>query len=554
MRLDIVAPGDGIDEDSDSMVAVSHNNEIIYWDMLSRTINGAKEEEAGSNVFQHLNHFLGSLDMNRQNQMFDLYKRIYTVFQNIMETGGDDVEIIARKIRPLLGRIFALVPEDEVVKWTWLTLVPGYPVDIRDVFTSDMPGSPERTYLTEDYRRLIPMAIVIRLAFPVIAEYIHTSRDELGKLHKESGAFTLLYDSWVYNSEPMRRLYVFVDHTVGSDKENDNAIMSGIGSQNFIEWVLAFLVIRRLMKVDIRGNTQPSVVSTLYNAIDTRVKQIITGGRNIKIKKEQKDTGTDPDNNYSILESFRTKEEMTTGDLSIFREYISRQIKIATTEPVHPPTSLVGRLDQSIPRSLIQDCYNIQQKRKNYEYKPIQIILVMWLLSDYISPRVAPHLNKGNLIALIAIAQAYFVHKQMYDFAILAGSSYRLNINDSERPISEGASAIPKQMMVNFTDVFPFYKKGGFDGGTSRTLTLLPQATIDEYVHSLKSYEIIPAMSKDMLKILGVPTAPSVYTPPKTIRIKIAEFLMELANTPKKTINWDTLTIDQGFNASKASY
>jgi hypothetical protein len=255
-----------------------------------------------------------------------------------------------------------------------------------------------------------------------------------------------------------------------------------------------------------------------------------------------------------VLESFRTKEEMTTGDLSIFREYISRQIFIATTMHPYPQHSLVARLDASIPISLIKDCYLIQQRRKNYEYKPIQIILVMWLFSDYISPRVAPHLNKGNIIALISIAQAYFVHRKMYDFAVLVGASYRLNINDTERPISEGASAIPKQMMVSFIETFPYYKRGGFEGGTSRTLTLLPQVTIDAYVHALKSYEIIPTFSKTMVELLGISTVPSSYTPPKMIRIKIAEFLMELANTPKKTINWNTLTIDQGFSSGKVSY
>lgn len=554
MRLDIVTPSEMGEDEGNSMVAVSHLNECIYWNMLSRTINNAKEEEMGSNIFEPLNQFLNSLDQNKQSQMFEMYRQVHQVFQSIMHSGNDDVEMIARKIRPIMGKLFSLVPENDILNWTWYTLVPGFPVDIRDAFTSDMPGSPERTYLTDDYRKLIPMAIIVRLAFPIITEFTHTARDELGKLHKESAAFTLLHNTWVYNSEAMKRLYVFVDHTVGSDKENDNAIMSGIGSQNFIEWVLSFLVIKRLMKVDVKGNSSPSVVSSLYNAIDTRVKQIITGGRNIKIKKEQKDSGNDPESNHSFLESFRTKEEITTGDLTIFREYVSRQINIALTAPVYPSHSLIARIDPTIPQSLIKDCYHVQLKRKNYEYKPIQIILVMWLFSDYISPRIAPHLNKGNLIALIAIAQAYFVNRKMYDFSILAGASYRLNINDAERPISEGASAIPKQTMANFINIFPFYKRGGFDGGTSRTLTLLPQATIDEYVHSLKSYEIVPALNRNIINALGVPTVPSIYTPPKTIRIKIAEFLMELATTPKKSINWDTLAVEEGFNPSKASY
>lgn len=554
MRLDIVVPNVSIDEDSDQMVCVSHNGTSIYWNMVSRTINNSKEEEMGSNIFEPLNKYLESLDSVKQDTLFNYYVAARNVFENLISSGMDDVESLARKLRPILSSMFNLFPEHEVYEWTWKSFVPGFPVDVRDAFTSDMPGTPERTYLISDYQRLIPVAIISRLAFPIITEYIHTARDDLGKLFKESSAFTLFYDSWIYKSEAMRRLYVFVDHTVGNDKHNDNAIMSGIGAEKFVEWVLAFLIIRRLMKAGVRGNSTPSVISSLYHGIDTRVRQIMTGGRNIKIKRYIETNGAEQDN-LSILECFRTKEEITTGDLAIFREYIKRQIDIAldvkTKAPEH---SLISRIDPTLPKQLIVDCYEVHKNRKNYEFKPIQIIMVMWVVSDYISPMVAPHLNRGNVIALISIVQAYFIHRKMYDFAILVGASYRMNINDFDRTISEGAASIPKNVMLKFQEIFPYLKRGGFEGGNSRQQVLLPSLTIDEYVRTLKSYEITPNLPRSAFEMLGLQILPTVYNTPKTIRIKIAELLMEIAERPKKQINWDTLQVSDGFDASKASF
>lgn len=553
MHLDVEKPLDDTSAyaKSDTYITTEHNGEIIRWNVLPRTNTSSRDEETGDGIFTQLNQYLSSLPLDRQEAIFNCFKRAKDIFNTLVNNGTYDVEVLATKLKPILYEMFELVPEADITDWVWYTLCPGMPSDIRAEFTSDMPGSIERTYLISDYRELIPMVIIVRLAFPIFMEYIHATKEELGKLHKESTTFTLLHDTWVYNSNAMRRLYVFVDHTVGSDKHNNNSIMSGISSENFIEWVLSFLVIRRIINSDIRGNANPSIISTLYNAIDTRVKQVILGGMNVRVKRYTEASNVDVNNNISILEGFRTKEAITTGDLAIFREYIQREFKHALNGN-HTPHSLIGRIEPTLDKNLIQACYEVQKTRKGVAYVPIQIIMTMWLFSDYLSVRVAPHLNRSNIVALISLAQAIFIQRGKYDFAYIVGSKYRLRNFDDSVVIGDTSAAIPKQIRLAFEDVFPYKKRGGYNSNTSKTFISLPLETIDNYVDALKSYEITTHISPEINAFIPPDVyIPNIYSPPKNIRTVLAEFLMSLAHTPKREIDWETLKVYENLPTVK---
>lgn len=557
MRLEVYKPKAGaMEEPGDTIIITSHGERNLPWHVLSRTNTSSRDEDNDSSIFTQLNQFLESLPATTQDNIFECYQEAFNVFQSLVgSNASDDVELIARKLRPIIGRMYSIVTEQMFFDWTWRTLVPGLPRDTRTEFSQDMPGTRERTYLVSDYQDLIPMAIAVRMAFPIITEYINTSVEELGKLHRESTAFTLLYESWIYNCKAMARLYEFVDRTVGADRENDSAIMSGIGSQRFIEWILAFLVIRRLINADIRGTANPTVVSTLYHAIETRIRQVINSGMNVKIKK-YKEPGGDPDNNMSILEGFRTKEEITTGDLAIFREYINRQRDIALTGAYRSnPLSLVARLQPDISPSLIKACYNNQKARKNKEYVPLQIVAAMWLFADYISPHVAPHINRGNAMTLVAIAQAIFIHRDLDELAVIVGGIYKRTNSDSEMLIGDNVPVLPKAAMQVFNDTYPYLKRGGFDGGTSKQLISLPERTIDDFIKALKSYTVEPAISNELRKhFKNLQITMVNYSPTRNIRVKISDFLIGQASTPKKTINWETLQLNADFDSSSVSY
>lgn len=508
------------------VVATEHQGNSIYWNVLSRTTTYTKDEMGELDIFTQLNQYLDSLPETKQHAIFEIYQRAHAIFDLLTSKGMDDVELLARKLRPIVRDLFNECPPEHIYQWVWFTLVPSLPQDMRHRFTPEMPGTPQRTYLVDDYRQLIPMTIILRLAFPIISEYIHTAKDELGRYHREYNAFSLLDMAWVYDCSAMERLYVFTDHTVGSDRTNENAIMVGIGSENFIRWVLSFLVVRKLMVVDVRGTNVPSVISTLFNAIDSRVKMIINNSRNIKIKKTSEGGSNDPEN-VSILESFRIKEELTTGDIAIFRQYVSLQIQSATSNQKPNKLSLMERVAPGISAQLVRDCVESVSILKNLNIVPTQVVFAMWVFADYLTPMVSPHLTKTNVLDVLAMAMAVFIHNGQLDFAMIVSAHYRMPDMDEEQSLGESTSPIPKALLAEFREIFPYLKRGGFEGGSAKALVNLPERTIDEFVQNLKSFEIRSTISEKIIeRYLGGMSIPKMYYPPKSIRIKIVEQLM----------------------------
>lgn len=440
-------------------VATIHDGQTRVWEALAGVFDQSYKE--GFDVFEHINLYWASLPKVTQDQIFNVYVRMSDVFQQFLTQ-----EPLAMALRPLIYELFLLHPQESMQYFVALKTDIQTPPSIKTAFIQGvMPGTPERTYLKDDYNKLVPLSITMRIMIPVWGMFIYHSKGELGTIFKEYQAFQLLSHSTIVKSEAMIRLSTFVEHIISRDHPLDAAIITGISTEDFPTWVMAHTVVRRLCYADVRGLDQKgsSLVTYLYNFIEQKISSLDSQIGTIKPKHSESSSG-DGENNLSKLEGYKIKQAVPTGDIALVSVYIQNAIQHAMKskkdQALIEPNNLIRRLSQdpSFP-TLVKQAYGSASNFMRDRITNPQATMAGWILSEWIPIRSLPYLARTDVVGMIALAQAYLWQNKHYDLAVLITASARTSGREDSQVISDSKVKLPKELVEELVSSYPYPRR-----------------------------------------------------------------------------------------------
>lgn len=496
MRIKVIGQAEaaGLNEDDDStlgkstskrFIAVEHGNASLHWNFPPRTwINGS---DSNAGVFDQINMYLATLDPTIQQGIFNEYQNIHNVLRSTNRT-NDECEDLIEAIRPIAKRLFKYINPEHFNNWVWTRLRPTIPQSASALVfdPNTMPGTRERTYLHEDYKGLIPLAIILRMACPFWFDFAELTQANLNREHKDMLSYSLIEQAWPAKCPAMKRLEEFVDHTVGADRNNPASILLGIGSDDFVYWALSTLIINRMPVVDVMGTTiETPVVSALYNYIRVRVTTLASSQPSINNKFTDSSFASD-ENNQSYLEGFRSRIELTVGQEAYGDYYLERELELIEQGCVDP-TMLIQRVAPGIDYALVTDALQSVKKLETAYVTEQQINIAAWLFHPYSQARATSNFKSGRIRSLLALAQAVLLHHGKEDLAILVTGNYeRTQVEEGTHVIGEAIATLRASEKELYRKIFPLEKR-------SRNLRKVENFVMEnvyDMVLSLQDYDI----------------------------------------------------------------
>lgn len=507
MKIRLVGQAEVSGEDFDSMhiagksrskrfIITEHGDDQLQWNLPPRTWNNAAEPEANVEAFDQLNMYFASLPKEVQAGIFEEYRNIHEVLRST-NMQQDECEDLIEAIRPMAARLFSHIDVSHFTNWVWTTLKPRIPIDINTSFNADhMPGTRERTYLLEDYKGLIPLAIVVRAACPFWFDFTALTNKVLNREHKDMLVYSLIEQAWPAHAPAMKRLEQWVDHTVGNEKNKPEAVLAGVGSDDFVYWVLSGLVIHRLPTVDVTGtNTIAPAVSALYSFVRTRLTTMQSSQPSIKNKFAETSYSAD-ENNQSYLEGFRNRIALTVGQEALGDYYLERQIELIRAGE-RDPHSLIERIAPGIDYSLILDALDSSKGLESVTLADEQITIAAWLFHPYSQVRTVGNLLKDRVVSLLGIAQAVLLHHGKNDLAMLVTAYYeRIDNVGGTHYIGESIAPLRANDREAYRAVFPMEMRSR----NQKKVRNFVFEDVYELVRSLQEYDINCTFSEATLK------------------------------------------------------
>lgn len=562
MHLNIIITNAG--STAGRVITTSHPGKPdINWSVPSRvwTTSSDKTEMMDNAIYEQVNKFLESLPLATQEKIYTIYEEIYRIYDSAGDGLQNHIEQIVLRTQKKLAELYNLIDEKQFNKWVWEVLRPNIPADIKQSFEIGMPGSRERTYLVEDYRDLIPMCIIVRLATPVWMQFITLANDTLPRTQKDTFAFALIGKTWMMSSNAMKRLRVFTDHTIGTDRFQDAAIHEGISSDDYTDWVLASMIVRKASVIDVTGTPgTPIIPSALWKFIDGKPHSIASSAPKINFKDLPSESGSDDANNASILEGSRTREKMSIGQRRSNPFYLERTCALLE-QGIMEPMGLLLRVCPTFEVDLYKDAVSSAMALMSVEIIDEQVGLASWIFNPYLDARSIGNIRKEETIKLLALAQTVLLLQGKPYLAAMVTARYQIPPRDR---FFANTSLInpPIQRHQQFAQTFPlqkeFHRASSVSSSGPRANTRVynyAQSTIFDLVAGFEQYMAFRTISEAAIDRFFPKDADKRFIQiqyPRDLKLQVMDLCEELAQRP--TIKIDPMKVYEDIAASKVKF
>ena len=422
----------------DGAVVTEHNGAEVKW---NATIFDRTDFRNIPHLFREINGYWAHLPADRQYRIWLGYKAISEQFETTSERTR-----LAMNIAGLLDQMYADMPMEELDRWIGFHGAVKFPPDGSLLLEHDpYDPNPGRTYLKRDYNGLVTITAALRPMIPIWGEYMRRVKDEVGSEYKEYIAIRLLRNTHVMRSEPIERLRRYVDATLSVSANQSNAyIISGLGSEETIEWLLAMVCIRRIAVGDIdASDTRGNIITNVFGFISNTLRDFDKRfGGGVRDKNPDKDTGEDEG---SILESFKVKQEVSPGDIILYNVY------------AEDPKAMAIKIDPTIDLKLLDLALSRVDRLQNASLSKHHITLCQWVLHRVLPPLAIPLLLKPGLLRSLAVTQALIWHWGIYDIAALVTAT-RHFADDEIVPFDSKVRITPstlEQLLALFPHLMP---------------------------------------------------------------------------------------------------
>lgn len=435
-----------------SQVNVEHGAESLPFSI--KIYDRTKITSSNSNnLFKEINRYMAYLPSNRQNEIFNAYKKISEIM-----APGSSYEMSLPWLTAEVNKIYQYVYVDELEKWVSLQRDIRYPNTAVEKVGEDLDKV--KTYTRQDYFHLVVETIGLRMMMPIFGEYQTYIKSSSGTQWKELVAMRIFTKCDLYHYSAVSRLRAYCESFIESDdKHISSAAFSGLSSSELPDWLLAGAIIKRLTVASLDDNLDKGgLVKNIYGHVTNALNGIDDNFGNVKPKNN---TDLD-DEDSSNLEKSRPKQMSTTGEIEAFKYYFAQRA-IDMNEPVvEDAIYQANRLDPTIPVELVQDCFT----HNLYNHKFNQVTIPMLYLAKFIYYDIAEEEAIDELslvtvnVTLFSVCQALCIHWGFLNAAIMfnaipveGGSNLIEGSGDLKRPQTVTANRLiellPHKLVIN---------------------------------------------------------------------------------------------------------
>lgn len=532
MDMKIVSPGKAV---------MQHGDECIFWNLAAFD---KKYFEAGYDMFQHMNQFWATLPAEEQQAIYNQYERIHDILD---DTSAKEkrIKLLFDAIRDLysfhsLAKLDKWVRFQSDIQWpNWLEV--NY-----NPQSSEYHVSREQTYLLSDYKDLIVLALALRFVLPIWSEYIDRAKDYTDTALKEYYAYQLLCKSEVFRCPAMQKLTSYIACIIPADKPK-SAIVSGLSSEEFPTWVLSVALIRKICISDIRGIfpeptyssngkrvDPPTLVTYVFNHVRERVTHNANNFSGMIIDKDpekQSDGGqVNNEQQVSVLESNKVKQEVSLGDKQAIIFFISDYIRVAQ------------QMQPGIDPAFVQECVNLRRNNDLafHQINDPQFTILQWMMAPFATSRGLFLVPSEIISDYLAVAEAVlWTRGKKYLAALMTASVYEGRNNIIHAAGTDTKARLSKELTDKINEYYPYLRKSL---SKSRVAPKKPTnqalAAVDIIADELSSKDWQINIHESRLKeITG--TTKRRFSAPHDIKVLLTELVVDIADAAKESYEID---------------
>lgn len=448
------------------MIALKHGQRTMLWDTSAYSKSSDRRSPMNpDNIFREINAFWSTLPSADQQMYWDLYVEAKEIFDSVF-----DVREIQTKIQDVVRRLYDLPSLEKLPHWVVYKSGIKIPPTLKETWEQvnadniSYPHRKEKTYLRGEYIDLVTMTVSLRLMVPIWAEFIKTTRRQIGGNSKELEAYRLLYFSRLHNSPAMQRLLGYVHQTTVTELGSEihaTAILNGMGINEFIDWMLALTAVRRLSMCPVSSEDD---VSNVITNVHQYVRLGVKGSHKKHSKKfggkvtlRNRDEIGDDGQKKSAAEIYKVKQEVPDSVRVLMSVYMSDPTNVLYRALGLTKRGTAGLVAQK-PEGLDErfaSCMHWINQVPDFEITQHHQTLIQWTLPHVLSPRGVPLLQYDALKHALVVTQVVLWEWGFYDLAALATAQPFYLDDDMMLGAVETRGRIPKETMDELNRLWP---------------------------------------------------------------------------------------------------
>lgn len=500
---------------ADPCLVVTHNDDRLEFNI---SYYGRSSLNSGQDLFEQLNLYWEQLLPTVQDSIYLCYKDM----KNILDSPFVSHRELVVELETIANQLFNLHEFEDFKRWIFYKSNIKIPDIFEEVFiyNVDKQNSPDQTYLRNEYIDLVTLTLIFRTMMPVWGEFISLMKKNHGNFLKEFYAFELIKNTDIRQHRSFIKLDKYVDKTIGLDRYNKIAIIDeGLPSEDFQEWVLSRVIVRRLCVSDVRGNEpRANVVTFIHKYVEqsARPNQMSADNRIDDKNKDNRggDGGDDIYDKLSLFEQYRIKHNVSMGELE--------EINFSLRNPYKNAYKLTSKMTDEIINTSFE---TIKQFYGNRITKA-QILLMQWVLKPIISPKAIPYLDYSTVVQNLALVEAVLWARGHETLALFASSYPKITNGVMHISSLDSVKRLPADIVAELAVYYPFSKTTGGERTGYKEVNIVIDS-IERLFSDLSMYVWIPTASEDKIqKITG--TTVRKLPVPADIKILIAKLVLEL--------------------------
>jgi hypothetical protein len=496
---------------------IEHNGEELHFSfkVFTRT-SGIREPNYIQELPLYLNQYWSYLPPEKQSAIFEHYRNIFKYF-NDNHDKRTFLELASQEIAELLNHHSIA----DIYSWIVFHSTINPPANFLNEFVLDINtnNTREKTYTRKDYLELMALAIALRTIVPIWGEFMYYYKDELGTNFKEIQSFKLLDKSELANSDPVSKLKTYIENIVGDAKYELVSTTSGISSEDYFNYLLALVCIRRISIENIsHESTDKNLVICIYSYINSKLNNINSGGINEIIDKSKQNNSASNDiNHISILERYRIKTPISPGETT--------EIKYILQNPIRHAIKLTyGNIDQSLLDRSVETAIVL----KDYPIEDPQVMMLQYIFKPIVSPRGIPYLDKISLAGALGACEAILYARGFKYLATLVSAHEFISTDGAMHATrDESKLRVPEELVDEINRLYPFSIQQALKKNNNKPINTV-EKTINSIVDKLSHKAWEATCHADILQeVFG--TVSRKIPIKHDLRIEMYKFIISIA-------------------------
>lgn len=435
-------------EDSSGVATfvLTHGDQVLEWD--AKEYSGVGKTK----ILDDINGYWATLSPKRQADIWQIYTAIHKVLNDV-----NNIALLRREVCRLTKALYEQQPFAEIEYWCNLKANVVVPPTFKVEYAPEDLPYKQRTYLAEDYRGLMHLAVWLRPMLPIWAEYLVKIKPHFDGQGREKFVMAALSQSAVVKSKPLLRLQEYIEASVTTESTTMASLLGTLGSDELPEWLLGLGVVRRVAVGEVGITTDGStIISNVYNFLFSSTLRTIDRRFGGRVKDKTPQGGAD-DDKASIIENYKMKQEVSDGDL-VANDVASRRV-----------LDLTLQLDPTVPVEWVTLCHSNLLAIPSFDPTQHQMTLAQWVNSTVTSARGLPTAQYSTVVGQIAMAQAHLLHRGWIELGLLMSAVPVVASKTSLVGGGEERPRLDRETTEELLKRFKYFQRPmGSKGGTER--------------------------------------------------------------------------------------